>query len=80
MRVLIGYASRSGSTPDIAKRIASNLHIHGRDVDVRSVDEIADVIVEPYRGITRDRALEDLQLLHLFTRFGTEGSEARHAS
>ena len=43
MRVLIGYASRFGSTRDIAKRIAGNLHIHGSDVDVRSVDEITDV-------------------------------------
>ena len=43
MRVLIGYASRFGSTRDIAERIAGNLHMHGSDVDVRSVDAISDV-------------------------------------
>jgi menaquinone-dependent protoporphyrinogen oxidase len=44
-RVLIGYASRFGSTRDIAKRIAGNLHMLGSgvDVDVRSVGEIANV-------------------------------------
>ena len=43
MRVLIGYASRFGSTQDIAKRIAGKLHGDGSDVDVRAVDEISDV-------------------------------------
>jgi menaquinone-dependent protoporphyrinogen IX oxidase len=39
-RVLIGYASRFGSTRDIANRIASAVRTDGNDVDVRSVDEI----------------------------------------
>src|SRR6185295_20365749 len=43
MRVLIGYASRFGSTRDIALRIGDKLRTHGSDVDVRSVDEISDV-------------------------------------
>ena len=43
MRILIGYASRFGSTRDIAMRIADKLRTHGSDVDVRSVDEISDV-------------------------------------
>jgi len=41
-RMLIGYASRFGSTRDIAIRIAGTIRTHGNDVDVRSVDEIAD--------------------------------------
>ena len=42
MRVLVGYASRFGSTRDIAIRIAETVRRHGHDVDVRSVDEISD--------------------------------------
>ena len=43
MRVLIAYASRFGSTRDIAVRIASTIGTAGSDVDVRPVAEIQDV-------------------------------------
>ena len=43
MRVLIGYASRFGSTRDIAIRIADTVRARGNDVDVRSIDEIPDL-------------------------------------
>ena len=43
MRVLVGYASRFGSTRDIANRIADAVRANGSDVDVRSVDEISDI-------------------------------------
>ncbi len=43
MRMLIGYASRFGSTRDIANRIADAIRKDGSDVDVRSVDEISDL-------------------------------------
>jgi menaquinone-dependent protoporphyrinogen oxidase len=42
MRLLIGYASRFGSTRDIAIRIAGTVRTRGIDVDVRSVDDISD--------------------------------------
>ena len=42
MRMLIGYASRFGSTRDIAIRIADTLRAPDSDVDVRSIDEISD--------------------------------------
>jgi menaquinone-dependent protoporphyrinogen oxidase len=42
MRMLIGYASRFGSTRDIAIRIAGTVRTHGIEVDVRTVDEISD--------------------------------------
>jgi hypothetical protein len=42
MRVLIGYASRFGSTRDIAMRIAGTLRAYENNVDLRSVDEISD--------------------------------------
>jgi menaquinone-dependent protoporphyrinogen oxidase len=43
IRVLIGYASRFGSTRDIANRIADAVRKDGSDVDVRSVDGISDL-------------------------------------
>jgi len=45
MRILIGYASRFGSTRDIAIRIADTLRARGNLVDVRPVDahELADI-------------------------------------
>jgi menaquinone-dependent protoporphyrinogen IX oxidase len=43
MRVLIGYASRFGSTREIAIRIAKTIGTTGSDVDVRQADEIGDV-------------------------------------
>ena len=49
MRVLIGYASRFGSTRDIAMRIADTIRTHGNEVDVRSVEEISDC--DPYDAV-----------------------------
>ena len=44
MRVLVGYASRFGSTRDIAIRIADAVRTRGSsEVDVRSVEDISDV-------------------------------------
>ena len=42
-RVLIGYASRFGSTRDVAIRIGDTVRARGNDVDVRSIDEIFDL-------------------------------------
>lgn len=42
MRVLIGYASRFGSTRDIAMRIADGVRTHDNEVDVRPVEAISD--------------------------------------
>jgi menaquinone-dependent protoporphyrinogen oxidase len=49
MRVLIGYASRCGSTKEIAERIAATLHGRGLTVDVREASQLADL--RPYDAI-----------------------------
>ena len=41
--MLVGYASRFGSTRDIANRIAGAVRTNGTDVDLHSVDEISDI-------------------------------------
>lgn len=43
MRVLVGYASRFGSTRDIASRIADAIRAGGSAVDLRAIEDIADV-------------------------------------
>ena len=43
MQMLVGYASRFGSTRDIATRIADAVRTGGSDVALRSVDDISDV-------------------------------------
>jgi menaquinone-dependent protoporphyrinogen oxidase len=43
MRVLIGYATRFGSTRDIAARIATTIRTTGHAVDLRSVETIAEL-------------------------------------
>ena len=43
MRVLVGYASRHGSTAGIAQRIAAGLRAGGQDVEALPVGEVTDV-------------------------------------
>lgn len=42
-RVLVGYASRFGSTREIAVRIADVIRTSGSEVDVRPVEDISDI-------------------------------------
>jgi menaquinone-dependent protoporphyrinogen oxidase len=42
-KVLIVYASRCGSTGEVAQAIAQELTAQGREVDVRQVGEVADL-------------------------------------
>ena len=48
-RVLVGYASRFGSTRDIAMRIAERVRADGHDVDVHSVGDISNIA--PYDAV-----------------------------
>ena len=57
MRVLIGYASRFGSTRDIAMRLAGKLRTHCREVDVLPVNEISDA--GPYDAVVLGSGVYD---------------------
>jgi menaquinone-dependent protoporphyrinogen oxidase len=43
VRILVAYASRNGSTEEIAARIAGRLQAAGREVDVAAVGDVPDV-------------------------------------
>jgi menaquinone-dependent protoporphyrinogen oxidase len=49
MKVLVGYGSRFGSTREIAIRIGAAIRSNGRDVDVRSANEIGSF--DPYDAV-----------------------------
>jgi len=57
MRVLIGYASRFGSTRDIAMRLAGKLRTHCREVDVLPVYQISDA--GPYDAVVLGSGVYD---------------------
>ncbi len=48
-KILVTYASRYGSTAEVAQAIAAQLCARGEDVDVRSVTDVTDV--SPYRAV-----------------------------
>ncbi|MDD4566654.1 Protoporphyrinogen IX dehydrogenase [Methanoculleus chikugoensis] len=47
-RILVAYATRYGSTAEVAEAIGDELRKAGVDVDVRPVDEVGDL--SPYRA------------------------------
>jgi menaquinone-dependent protoporphyrinogen oxidase len=49
MFALVGYATRHGSTREIAERIATTLVEHGATVELRTLDQVGDV--RPYDAV-----------------------------
>ncbi len=49
MFALVGYATRHGSTREIAERIATTLVEHGGTVELRTLDQVGDVC--PYDAV-----------------------------
>lgn len=49
MFALVGYATRHGSTREIAERIATTLVEHGGTVELRTLDQVGDV--HPYDAV-----------------------------
>ncbi len=48
-KVLVAYATRAGSTAEVAQAVAETLREAGLDVDLRRAREVADV--SPYRAV-----------------------------
>jgi len=55
MRVLVAYASKNGSTAEIAGRIADELRIHGLAVDCVEAGEVRDL--KPYDAVVLGSAV-----------------------
>ena len=54
-RVLVAYASRAGSTREVANRVADRVDVAGICVDVQSADAVTDL--DPYDGVVLGGAL-----------------------
>ena len=56
-RILVAYASKHGSTAEIAKKIGETLRTAGLDVDVLAADKVKDVA--PYAAVVLGSAIYD---------------------
>jgi menaquinone-dependent protoporphyrinogen oxidase len=55
MTVLVAYASKHGSTREIAEAIGGRLRVHGLDAEVHPVGEVLDL--EPYAAVVLGSAV-----------------------
>jgi menaquinone-dependent protoporphyrinogen oxidase len=56
-KILVAYASRTGSTVDVAEAIGKTLSESGAEVDVRPIQEIQDL--SPYQSVVLGSAIQD---------------------
>src|SRR5687767_12506959 len=74
MTVLVVYSSRHGATEGIAARIAARLAGSGTTVDLRRVDEVADL--DPYEAVVFGAPVYDQSWPPEADRFVSEHREA----
>ena len=60
-KILVTYATRTGSTVGVAEAIGQTLAEGGTDVEVRPMEEVTDL--SPYRGVVAGSAIQDKQWL-----------------
>ncbi len=60
-KILVTYATRTGSTAEIAEAIGKTLVEHGAEVDVRPIQEVTDLT--PYRAVVMGSAIQDKKWL-----------------
>lgn len=66
-KILIAYASKTGSTAGVADRIGETLNQSGLTVDVRPVSEVKDL--SPYKAVVLGSAIRAGSLLSEMTKF-----------
>jgi menaquinone-dependent protoporphyrinogen oxidase len=60
-KILVTYASRTGSTAGVAEAIGKTLAEHGAEVDVRAMQDVSDP--RPYKAVIAGSAIQDRQWL-----------------
>jgi menaquinone-dependent protoporphyrinogen oxidase len=60
-KILVTYASRSGSTVGVAEEVGSVLHEHGADVEICAIQDVTDVT--GYQAVVVGSAIQDQQWL-----------------
>ncbi len=73
-KVLVTYASKCGSTAEVAQAIAEQLCRRGESVDVRPVDQVKDL--SPYKAVVLGSAVRMGRWLPAAVRFVQEQSAA----
>lgn len=73
-KILVAYATRAGSTGEVAQAIAETLRQAGLDVDLRPVREVRDV--SPYRAVVLGTAIRAFRPLPEAIRFLRRHREA----
>lgn len=73
-RLLVAYASRAGSTAEVAEKVGETLKGLGFDVDIRSVKEVTSV--DEYGGIIIGSAVRMFKLLPETIKFAKKFKEA----
>lgn len=66
-RILVAYASMTGSTVGVAEAIGKSLVEHGAEVDVCRVEDVKDVT--PYRAVVVGSAIQNRQWLPVAMQF-----------
>jgi menaquinone-dependent protoporphyrinogen oxidase len=60
-KILVAYASRTGTTAGVAEAVGKTLAEHGAEVDVRAMQEVSDLA--PYKAMVVGSAIQNRQWL-----------------
>jgi len=72
--ILVAYATKCGSTREIAEAVAEELRQTGATVDLRPAKEVQDL--SPYRAVVLGSAVQKFRILPEATRFAAKYREA----